>query len=114
MPWRSLTVGGVSDANVEENAAYTGNATLGGGPIGSVTWELSGDDGSLFTLSNQSVNRVTVTLTARDFEDPDDADKDNVYEYTLTATDLASQERLRRRFDHGDRRDSPAHRGRGF
>ena len=83
----TLTVGGVADANVAENAAYTGTATLTGTPFGTVTWTLSGADGALFTLSNQSNSGVTVTLTARDFEAPGDADTDNVYAYTLTATD---------------------------
>ena len=83
----TLTVGGVADASVAENSAYTGTATLTGTPIGSVTWALSGDDGSLFSLSSESNSGVTVTLAARNFEDPGDADTDNTYEYTLTATD---------------------------
>ena len=77
----------MADTSVDENAVYTGTATLTGTPIGTVTWTLSGDDGSLFSLSGASNSGVTVTLAARNFEAPGDADTDNTYEYTLTATD---------------------------
>ena len=73
--------------NVAENAAYTGTATLTGGPIGAVTWTLSGPDGALFALSNQSDSGATVSLSKRNFEEPSDTNADNVYEYMLTATD---------------------------
>ena len=109
----TLTVGGVADANVAENAAYTGTATLTGTPIGTVTWALSGDDGSLFTLSGESNSGVTVTLPRRNFEDPGDADTDNTYEYTLTATDADGNTDDDRRFHHGDQRDRDGHAHRG-
>ena len=85
----TLTLGGVADANLAENTAYTGNATLTGTPVGNITWALTGDDANAngFTLSNQSNTGATVTLGAKDFEVPTDNDTNNIYVYTLTATD---------------------------
>ena len=85
----TLTLGGVADANLAENTAYTGTATLSGTPVGNITWALTGDDANAngFTLSNQSNTGATVTLGAKDFEVPTDNDTNNIYVYTLTATD---------------------------
>ena len=58
----TLTVGGVVDIDLEENAVYVGSATLTGTPVGIVDWELSGDDGALFKLENPSNSGVTVRL----------------------------------------------------
>ena len=83
----TLTLAGVADASVAEGAAYSRTATLTGGPIGAVSWSLSGADANLFTLSGASNGGVTVSMTPKDFENPSDADGGNSYAYTLTATD---------------------------
>ena len=82
----TLTIGGVADADQAENGVYTGSATLSGA-IGAVEWNLGGDDGGRFALSNKSTTGVTVTLQAQNYEAPGDRDRDGVYEYTLTAMD---------------------------
>ena len=72
-------------ATVAENTAWTSDApTLGGVANGAVTWTLSGDDAALFTVASDT---GVVTLPAQDYENPADADTDNVYEASLTATD---------------------------
>ena len=48
------------------------------------TYSLSGDDSSLLSISNQGV--VTFN-TAPDYENPSDADSDNVYKITATVSD---------------------------
>ncbi|WP_194095141.1 putative Ig domain-containing protein [Marivivens aquimaris] len=48
------------------------------------TWAISGTDASLFTMSNG-----TVTMNAvPDYEAPTDSDTNNVYEFTVTATNI--------------------------
>ncbi|MEO0422571.1 MAG: hypothetical protein AAF184_09570 [Pseudomonadota bacterium] len=50
-----------------------------------ITLELAGEDAALFTLD---ANGLTVSSTAPfDFENPADVDADNVYTFTLTASD---------------------------
>ena len=49
-----------------------------------VTYTLSGTDAGLFTVD---ANTGVVSMVARDFETPADANADNVYEVTLVATD---------------------------
>ena len=51
---------------------------------GSVSWTLSGDDAGDFDISSSGV--LTFELRP-DFEDPDDANTDNVYEITVMAGD---------------------------
>ena len=46
---------------------------------------LSGDDADLFTIN--SLTGVVTFTNAPDFEDPQDAGSDNVYKFTVTATD---------------------------
>ena len=85
---RRLTLGPIS-ATVAENNAWTSDTpTLGGGANGAVTWTLSGDDAEDFTVD---ANTGVVSLLAQDFENPADADVDNVYEASLTATDEDSR-----------------------
>ncbi|PUE44765.1 hypothetical protein B9Z45_16615, partial [Limnohabitans sp. 2KL-17] len=58
--------------------------SLSGTPIGAVTYSLGGADSALFTLNTGT---GVVSMVARNFESPDDAGANNVYNYTLTATD---------------------------
>ena len=53
---------------------------------GSVTWTLEGEDADLFTID--PVTGV-VTAAGKDFESPKDTDGDNIYRYTIVATDSA-------------------------
>ena len=78
-----LAVSGLADATVAENAAWTATPTATGG-TGAVTWALSGADAAAFSID---AGTGAVTLPAQDYEAPADADKDNVYEATVTATD---------------------------
>jgi len=73
-------------ASVAENqtAAYT--AVANDEDAGStVTYSLSGADAALFDIDAST--GVVTFKTAPDFENPGDADSDNAYEVTVTATD---------------------------
>ena len=53
---------------------------------GTLTYTIAGVDSSLFSVDAVS-GRIAVGSTVLDFEQPSDADSDNHYEVTLTATD---------------------------
>ena len=53
------------------------------------TWELSGTDADLFTLTSEGVLSFK---SAPDYENPSDSDQDNTYVGTLTATDADGNE----------------------
>ncbi|MCK8524451.1 cadherin repeat domain-containing protein, partial [Aquimarina sp. D1M17] len=82
----TLTLANVNE-NAPENAPYTASApALTGTPIGSVTYTISGGaDQAQFTGINAATGEVT--LAAQDFENPIDANGDNVYEVEVTITD---------------------------
>ena len=63
----TLTVGGLSNAGVDENAPWTATPTLSGTPVGAVTWTLAGDDAGDFTIVPTT---GVVSMVARDYEDP--------------------------------------------
>ena len=80
-----FTIDAIADVTIDENTAYTSVIpTITGSPVGTLTYSLDGVDAALFTL-NPSIGQVS--MVARDFEAPADANADNVYEITLTATD---------------------------
>ena len=55
-----------------------------------MTWSLSGADAGQFNISNEVGTAGQVTFKAQpDFEDPADADTDNVYEFTVEVSDPA-------------------------
>ena len=72
-------------ASVAENqtVAYTSQAEDGDGD--DLTYSLSGTDASLFTIDPNT--GVVSFLVPPDFEDPDDAGGNNVYDITVTASD---------------------------
>ena len=72
-------------ANVEENqtAAYTAVATDADGD--SLRYSLSGTDAALFTIN--AATGVVSFNEAPDAENPDDANRDNVYDIIVTASD---------------------------
>ncbi len=80
-----LTVSGLSDATVEENAAWTsGVPSVGGLPAGDVLWTVEGDDAARFAIDSDTGR---LALAAQNFEQPADVDEDNEYEVTVRATD---------------------------
>ncbi len=84
-----LVVSGLADTSLAENTAY-GPVTpsVAPAPTGSATWTLEGDDADDFTIDTST---GALSMTARDFEAPTDADADNVYEVTVRATDTAGR-----------------------
>ncbi len=80
----SLGVTAPASLTVAENAAYSGTPALTGTPIGDVTWSLEGTDAALL-----SINAATgaLSMVARNYEDPADADDGNDYEITVKAVD---------------------------
>ena len=52
-----------------------------------VTWSLSGDDGSLFYLKDGNSWRTLWFNSPPNYEDPEDADADNIYRVTIDASD---------------------------
>lgn len=75
----------IANVSVSEHQGYTGPApNITGSPIGTVTWSLGGADQGLFSIDSLT---GVVTLVAQDYESPSDADEDNVYEVSITATD---------------------------
>jgi len=79
----TLSIGGLVDASVTENTAYSAIATTSGA-IDAVTWTVEGDDAALFQIS---VASGLLRLAATNFEAPADSDRNNVYNVTVRATD---------------------------
>ena len=81
----SVSFGAQADANVEENQAWSSGApTLSGQPFGDVTWTKSGADAALFGID---ADTGELSLPAQNYEKQADANKDNVYEVVVRATD---------------------------
>ena len=75
----------VDDVVINENLKYTSEPpVLNGTPIGKLNIVLIGKDSSLFSIDTLS---GSLSMEARDFENPTDSDKDNVYEIGWRATD---------------------------
>ena len=90
-PMRSgVSVSGNSSARVAENSTDTiGTYTASGSKAASASWAKSGNDASAFTIEGSGASVMLKFSSGRDFENPSDADTNNVYEVTLTATDSA-------------------------
>ena len=82
----AFTIDAIADTKVAENAAFTSVPPnlSGATPIGNLTYTVSGTDAGLFSVD---ASTGVVSMVARDFESPADANSDNVYEVTLVATD---------------------------
>ena len=85
----TFTIAGLVNAEIQENTPYTGTPTITGTPVGTVTWALAGADTASFTIDTTT---GVVSMTARDYEAPVDADRDNIYSATVTVTDSDSNE----------------------
>ena len=82
-----LVVTGPANPSVVENTPATtavATYTAAGPDAASATWRLSGTDAADFMLSNSGVLSFR---TSPNFENPADANGDNVYEVTVTADD---------------------------
>ena len=82
----NFTIDTIGDVLLSENTMYTSETpTLSGdSPIGDVTYTLSGDDTAIFTIDPET---GVVTMIGQAFDNPQDANSDNVYEITIIATD---------------------------
>ena len=80
------TITGLADASVAENTAYSATASASGrgGKSKRVFWSKEGTDATLFTLD---ANTGALSMGAQDYENPTDANTDNVYEVTVNAAD---------------------------
>lgn len=82
-----FSITGITSASIDENTAYTGAVPSFDDPLSIVNlpldWSKSGADAALFTLSGTGV----LSMSVKDFESPQDANSNNSYEVTLTATE---------------------------
>ena len=80
-----LAIGGSNNIEYAENGMDAVGTYMASGPDANMaTWSLSGDDMSAFSLSN---NRELMFRNSPDYENPTDADMDNVYVVTIMADD---------------------------
>ena len=82
-PPRWLAVSGASSGTVADGSEWTSSTPAVPGASGAVTWTLEGPDAALFSVGSGGV----LTLAAQDYDNPADADGNNVYEVLLRATD---------------------------
>ena len=75
-------------ARVAENQTVAYEAQATDADSNTLSYSLSGTDAALFTID--PTTGVVSFITAPDFEDPDDANGDNVYDIIVTATDGAN------------------------
>ena len=87
-----FTIDSIAGRSVAENAPFTAAApsTSGDDPIGDLTWTLEGADAGDFTVDAMT---GVVSMIARDYEAPQDAGADNVYEVTLQGDGRGRQRR---------------------
>ncbi|ARN77288.1 hypothetical protein BST97_04435 [Nonlabens spongiae] len=83
-----FSVDSYGNQGVNEYDTYTSPAaTLTGSPAGAVTYSLSGPDAALFSINS---NDGVVSMVPRDFDNPQDADGNNLYSVIVTGTDSNS------------------------
>ena len=81
----AFTIEAIADVTLPENTAYKSvKPVLSGNAKAPVTWTLGGVDAKAFSIDGST---GVVTMIARDYEEPADANADNVYEVSITATD---------------------------
>ena len=79
------SIQGSGAVNYAENGAGSVATFTANDPEGDTsTWRLTGDDAGLFTIDTDGVLTFN---TVPDYEDPQDANTDNVYKVSVTATD---------------------------
>ena len=77
----TLAITGPEAPEVPENTTTVGTYTANAPEETTVTWSLKGTDKDLFTIEEGELS----FLTAPDYENPADADADNVYQLTVKA-----------------------------
>lgn len=82
-PPKWLAISGVANGAVEQNTSWTSTTPSVSDAAGSVTWSKEGPDAAQFSIDSGGV----LTLAAPGFQSPADANRDNVYEVWLRATD---------------------------
>ncbi len=87
----AFTIAPIADVTLQENTIYTSVTPVlsGDDPKGTVTWTLGGTDAEDFSVDGST---GVVTMIARDFEAPADANADNVYEVSITDSEHNSSE----------------------
>ena len=79
-----LAISGMSDVDYAENGTDMVATYSASGPDAEMaTWTLEGDDAGQFSITNG----MLMFMTAPDYENPADADMDNMYMVTVTADD---------------------------
>ena len=87
-----LTLTGPTTIHYEENGdTHVGSSYSVSGSNADITWSLSGEDGSLFSLKDSirrwDPGKVLWFSSPPNYEDPEDADEDNEYRVTIDASD---------------------------
>nr|WP_321412000.1 LamG-like jellyroll fold domain-containing protein [uncultured Allomuricauda sp.] len=82
----TFTIYEINPVSIKENTVYTSvtPTLLGDTPFGTLTYTLEGTDANDFTINSST---GVVSMLARDYENPVDANTDNVYEVTIKVTD---------------------------
>ena len=81
----SLFIEGISNQVVEEGKSFSANAPSVTNAKGNVTWRLEGEDSQFFSIDETT--GVVSRNQGFNFEDPKDSGRDNLYRYTIVATD---------------------------
>ena len=76
----------LGDTSLSENSNYTSivPSLIGDTFVGDLTYSLSGIDAALFSVNSST---GVVMMDAKDYETPLDSDANNIYNYTINATD---------------------------
>ena len=74
----------VAGGSVNENEAWTVTPSLPGGGSDGLAWSLADGDAAAFRID---ADDGAVTMSAKDHEDPEDGDEDNLYDVAVTVTD---------------------------
>ena len=84
----SLTLRGPTTTDYKENSkSQVGSVYTVSGTDADITWGLSGDDGSHFSLRGASYSKGLRFTSAPNYEDPRDANSDNEYGLTIEVSD---------------------------
>ena len=84
----SLTLRGPTTPEYKENSeTQVGSVYTVSGTDANITWSLSGDDGSHFSLRGASYSKGLRFTSSPNYEDPRDANSDNEYGLTIEVSD---------------------------
>jgi uncharacterized protein (TIGR02145 family) len=82
----NFSINAFTDVFISGNSTFTSStpSLSGDTPIGEISYSISGVDANLFTINSTT---GVISMVARDFNNPEDSNTDNVYEVTIIATD---------------------------